>query len=351
MNAIIATALTKRYSVRGRGWAAKGAGFIGGVADVSFQVERSGAVAIIGRNGAGKSTLLRMLAGLARPSSGDLQVVGRRGCLLELGAGFVEEWSGNENARTTLTLLGMSPSEAASAMAFAEDFSELGHFLEKPVRIYSAGMRLRLAYSLVIAARPEVIIADEVLGVGDEAFQRKCSHHVLQFLRDGGTMVLATHNLYLAERLCQTAIWLDAGRARAQGSCHEVTKAYLAHLEASDGCDTGSTARRRTDAGPSIWIDGQPREGANVPFAMPLRIVVGADEGGRIEVRRPNGTLVLSLDSPGVGTSEITHPSLLPGRYFVRLVDKEARVLDEISISCVGERRELGTVYLEHQWT
>jgi ABC-type molybdate transport system ATPase subunit len=196
-----------------------------------------------------------------------------------------------------------------------------------------------------------VIIADEVLGVGDEAFQRKCSHHVLQFLKDGGTMVLATHNLYLAERLCQTAIWLDAGKVRAQGNCHEVTKAYRAHLECADASDVEAVSGTGADADPLIWIDGQPRRGATLQFSMPLRIVVGAKDRARIEVRRPNGTLVLSAESLGVGTSEIAHPWLLPGQYFVRLVGQGDRVLDEIPINCVGERRELGTVYLEHQWT
>jgi lipopolysaccharide transport system ATP-binding protein len=351
-NAITATALTKSYTVPGLRSAWGRSDRIRGVSEVSFCVARSGCLAVIGRNGAGKSSLLRILAGLSRPTSGLLEVAGRRGSLLDLGAGFIEEWSGRENARTTLTLLGMGPAQIRQAMEFVADFCELRDFLDRPVRIYSAGMRVRLAYSLVIACAPDIVVADEVLSVGDEAFQKKCSNHILRYLKDGGTMVLATHNLYLAERLCDAAIWLDDGRVRAQGACHDVTKAYSAYLEEEDRDDAPVAAPLPPDRRPQVWLAGhsRDREGAVVPFASELRVAVESEERARLEIRRMNGTLVFSIATQGRGIIAIDAPALLPGRYKLRLIGAGSRLLDERAIECVGQRRELGTVYLEHQW-
>jgi len=238
-------------------------------------------------------------------------------------------------------------------MGFVAAFCELGEFLGRPVRIYSSGMRLRLAYSLVIACEPEILITDEVLSVGDESFQRKCSHHILQHLNGGGTMVLATHNLYQAERLCDAAIWLDDGRVRAQGPCLEVTKAYKASLEEADSIHgTGmiqGIARARASV---LQIEGAvgEEESVEVQFGAPLRITVDFAQPTRLEIRRPNGTLVVSVAIPGHGTFEISRPHLLPGRYTVRSLGFGQRVLDEVGVKCVGQRRELGMVYLEHRW-
>ncbi|HEY8514994.1 MAG TPA: ABC transporter ATP-binding protein [Candidatus Binatia bacterium] len=363
-DAIVARGLTKSYAAPDRRWLRRER--IRGVTDVSFTLRRGGSLAIIGRNGAGKSTLLRMLAGLSRPTSGELRLEGRVGSLLDLGAGFVEEWSGEHNARVALALLGMSPSRVREAASFVAAFSELGDFLAQPVRIYSAGMRLRLAYSVAIAPRPEILIADEVLSVGDESFQRKCSQHIVEHLARGGTMVLATHNLYQAERLCDAAIWLEDGRVRAQGPCHDVTKRYRTAIEQAESvAHANAVARALARPGAMLRIDGAEigDDGAVVPFGTALRIVIdgaiAGSERGRLEIRRVDGTLVASLPVRGSGTFEIARPALLPGRYVVRLIGRagvgaatldEVATLDELTVDCVGERRELGTVHLDHQW-
>ncbi|MEW6268354.1 MAG: ABC transporter ATP-binding protein [Thermodesulfobacteriota bacterium] len=352
-NAIVARGLTKSYAAPDGRWLRRER--IRGVTDVSFTLRRGGSLAVIGRNGAGKSTLLRMLAGLSRPSAGELRLEGSTGSLLDLGAGFLEEWSGEQNARVALALLGLAPVRVRAAARFVAEFSELGDFLAQPVRIYSAGMRLRLAYSIAVTAEPEILIADEVLSVGDESFQRKCSHHILEHLARGGTMVLATHNLYQAERLCDAAIWLDDGRARMQGACHEVTKRYQAAIDERErAADAESAARRSASAPALLHVEGTTRadEPVTVPFGTVLRIGVGCVDGARLEIRRVDGTLVTALPAPGRGTVEIASPALLPGRYAVRLLGAAgARApLDELWLDCVGERRELGTVHLEHQW-
>lgn len=353
-DAIVARELYKSYAEPDRSWAWRRRGRIRGVSGLSFTLRRGGSLAIVGRNGAGKSTLLRMLAGLSRPSSGELHVYGRVGSLLDLGAGFVEEWSGDQNARGALALLGLPPARLSEALRFVARFSELGDFLERPVRIYSAGMRLRLAYSIAIATEPELLIADEVLSVGDEGFQRKCSHHILGHLARGGTMVLATHNLYQAERLCSEAIWLEGGCARLQGGCHEVTKGYRATIEQGDAVEVGTGTAAPACRGSLIRLEGAARGegGVTVPFGATLRMTIDGPPGARLEIRRIDGTLVSALDAPRRATLELQGPALLPGRYAVRLVATAGakHSLDEVWVDCAGERRELGTVFLEHQW-
>lgn len=336
------------------------------VADVSLRLEAGASVAVLGRNGAGKSTLLRLLAGTARPTRGTVRVDGRIGLLLDLGAGLVEEMSGEENAAASLRLIGLGSAAIAEALRFVREFADIGAFFEQPVRMYSQGMRLRLAYAAAIASRPDVLITDEVLAVGDEAFQRKCSRHMLDFVRGGGTLVLATHNLYLAEKLCETALWLDGGRARDVGACGRVAKAYRDALAPGwravaearpDGDGALRTRRAATLRVRAGGAESAPDRAAplRLQFDEAWEILVPAAHGAGarwIELDRPDGAVVARLAvEPRSGRFAVAAGVLLPGSYRLRLVDPAAGGPDaEVRLECVGARRELGSVLLAHHW-
>lgn len=330
---------------------------------VSLTMAEGEAVAIIGANGAGKSTLLRILAGFSQPTAGTLACDARRGTLLDLGAGLVEEWTGQANAVSALTLQG----EPLTRLDEIARFAEIGAFFQQPVRTYSTGMRLRLAYALAIGLSPQVIIADEIVAVGDESFQRRCALELQRFLADGGTLVLATHNLYLAEKLCQRALWLDHGRVRQAGATREVTAAYRETALARSRPPAGSKPVRRTTE--------LERPSSEIGAAL-LTIESAADEGGRnvvttgntwclrilgevesdrwIDLRHADGTLVSRLHPQG-GSVEFPSCSLLPGRYVLELYERcggtpgETMRAREVLL-VRGTRRELGCVLLEHEW-
>ena len=194
--------------------------------DVSFNVETGRAVGIIGRNGSGKSTLLKLIAGIGKPTMGKIRVNGRISALIELGAGFHPEISGRENIFINGMMLGLSRREVASQFDAIVAFAELEDFIDAPVKTYSSGMYMRLGFSVAIHVDPDILLIDEVLAVGDEAFTHKCLDKFSEFRRRGKTIVLVTHSLDLIERLCDEAIWLDQGLVKAQGDPRRVVDAY-----------------------------------------------------------------------------------------------------------------------------
>jgi lipopolysaccharide transport system ATP-binding protein len=215
------------------------------IRDVSFELEAGGSLGLVGDNGAGKTTLLAMLAGATCPTEGELSVRGRRGAILELGAGFHPEFTGRENIFLVGVAQGMSGAEIAGRVDEIVDFSELGEFIEQPVRTYSSGMFLRLAFSIATASDPDVLIVDEALAVGDQRFQLKCTERISRFVERGGTLVFCSHNLYQVKKLCRQALWLDHGVVQAQGPSAEVCDAYW------------DRARARVLAGHTGTSDGQ----------------------------------------------------------------------------------------------
>ena len=194
--------------------------------DVSFSVARGECFGIIGRNGSGKSTLLRVIARVLRPTAGRIWVRGRVAPLLELGAGFHGELTGRENVFLNGTLLGHPRAEVARRLDWIVSFAELWDFIDAPLRTYSTGMVARLAFATATAWEPEILLVDEILAVGDEAFRRKCRERMEGFLRGGTTIVLVSHDMQLVRELCQRALWLDGGRARALGPSAAVTAEY-----------------------------------------------------------------------------------------------------------------------------
>jgi len=202
--------------------------------DVSFEVPRGGALGLIGENGAGKSTLLKIVAGTTRASSGSIDLQGTVASILELGMGFHPEFSGRENARMNAALLGLSGVQIRRRLPEIRDFSELGDFFDRPVRTYSSGMLLRLAFSVATHCDADVLIVDEALAVGDGYFQKKSVDRITEFQRRGGTLLFCSHALYYVALLCDRAIWLKNGEAAAQGDALTVVRAYETFLQEKD---------------------------------------------------------------------------------------------------------------------
>ncbi|MDA8239741.1 MAG: ABC transporter ATP-binding protein [Nitrospiraceae bacterium] len=202
--------------------------------DINFSVRKGESFGIIGENGAGKSTLLKMLSRTLKPTSGELSVHGRLAALLELGAGFNPELTGEENIYLNAYLMGLTQKEVDRKKEEIIDFSELGDFIKRPVKTYSSGMHVRLAFSIATSIDPEILIIDEALSVGDQHFQKKCIDRMMQFRKEGKTIFFCSHSLYLVQELCGRAVWLKNGKLEKIGSAPETINAYNDWVRAKD---------------------------------------------------------------------------------------------------------------------
>ena len=196
--------------------------------EVTFRVDQGETLGIIGENGAGKSTLLRILAGIVRPDRGDCRVEGRISTLLELGAGFDPECTGLENLRMQAALLGFSKSEINERRRAILEFADIGDFIRQPVKTYSSGMMVRLAFAIAVSAEPDVLIIDEALAVGDIFFQAKCFAKLKEYKNKGTTIVFVSHDLISVKKLCDRVIWLEKGKIREEGEAGMICEKYLA---------------------------------------------------------------------------------------------------------------------------
>jgi lipopolysaccharide transport system ATP-binding protein len=180
----------------------------------------------VGRNGAGKSTLLGLVAGLARPDCGRIAVEGRVAALLELGSGFHPDLTGFENLRLNASLLGLSRRRTEEVAGAIAEFADIGDFLREPLRTYSTGMLMRLAFAIAIHVDPDILIVDEVLAVGDQAFQQKCFERIRSFRSEGKTLLFVSHATQLVREICNRGLWLEHGKVRMDGAAAEVLEAY-----------------------------------------------------------------------------------------------------------------------------
>lgn len=199
--------------------------------NVSFRLKQGESLAIVGRNGAGKSTLLSLVAGLTAPVEGRVSVSGRAAALLELGAGFHPDLTGVENLRLNASLLGLSRNRTAEVFDSIVSFADIGDFIYEPIRTYSMGMTMRLAFAVAIHVDPDILIVDEVLAVGDQGFQEKCQERIRRFKAEGKTLLFVSHSGPLVRQLCDRALWLERGRVLRDGSAGEVLDAYSAASE------------------------------------------------------------------------------------------------------------------------
>ncbi|HZR83313.1 MAG TPA: ABC transporter ATP-binding protein [Candidatus Binatia bacterium] len=248
------------------------------VEDASFEIEPGTALGLVGDNGAGKSTLLAMVARASVPTTGRIEVTGRIGSILELGAGFHGEFTGRENIFLAGAAQGMTRDDLARRADDIVAFSELGEFIEQPMRTYSSGMFLRLAFSLATAADPDVLVIDEALAVGDQRFQAKCTDKILRFLADGGTLLFCSHNLYQVKKLCDRALWLDHGRVVAYGPAADVCDAYAdrtrGRMIAQRSGLASSEARPMVRVTAVRAVDGQGRPLRRIETGEPATVEV-----------------------------------------------------------------------------
>ena len=205
--------------------------------DISLTIAAGSFFGLVGHNGSGKSTLLRLMAGIYRPTTGEIATRGRLSALLELGAGFHPDLTGRENVYLNGAMLGLGRRQMAAAMDAIVDFSGVGVQIDAPVKIYSSGMYARLGFAVAVNVDPEILLVDEVIAVGDEEFQQRCLHHMDQLRASGTTIVLVSHDTALVRQLCDCAGWLDHGRLRAVGDPDEVVDAYLCHVASGDTGD------------------------------------------------------------------------------------------------------------------
>src|SRR5438445_3846127 len=195
--------------------------------DISFEIKHGEVVGVIGRNGAGKSTLLKILSRITEPTTGRVEIYGRIGSLLEVGTGFHGELTGRENIYLNGAILGMRRGEIENKFDQIVAFAEVEKFIDTPVKRYSSGMYVRLAFAVAAHLEPELLIVDEVLSVGDAAFQRKCLGKMSDVAREGRTVVFVSHNMIAVQQLCHRAVWLDEGRIRCDGPSTHVVAEYL----------------------------------------------------------------------------------------------------------------------------
>lgn len=238
------------------------------LSDVNFKVERGHALGVVGQNGAGKSTLLKILSGTTDPTTGRYRLAGHVASLLELGAGFHPEFSGRENIYLNGTLLGLSRKELNKLYPEMLEFSELGEFIDRPLRTYSSGMAMRLGFSVAVHLDPEILIIDEVFAVGDMHFAKKCADKVYDFRRRGKTIVFCSHSLYDVRQLCDVCIWLDHGTVRQIGDSVTVTNDYAAFSRSLDA----------NERNPGEWYAKAPAR-EDLPHIEAVRIYkMGTDE-------------------------------------------------------------------------
>lgn len=322
--------------------------------DVSFEMSPGEVVGIIGRNGAGKSTLLKILSRITEPSSGKVELYGRVGSLLEVGTGFHSELSGRENIFLNGSLLGMSRNEIRAKFDEIVAFSEVEKFIDTPVKRYSSGMYVRLAFAVAAHLDPEILILDEVLSVGDAAFQKKCLGKMSEVSKDGRTVIFVSHNMSTIIRICSRCILINGGRIEADGPVDSVIKRYLESSSRHDGAcsfpiDPAKAAQftrlelltKEGDVGAAfdyryeITISAEYVVRQPVPQGL-LGIRVSTADGLPIftshHVDKLDPAAAANALTPGTYRTQITIPSnfLLPGSYILTaaIVDGNMRLID-----------------------
>jgi lipopolysaccharide transport system ATP-binding protein len=349
------------------------------LSDVSLEVLKGQSLGIIGENGAGKSTLLKVLTGVIQPSCGTVEVNAKTAALLELGAGFQPEFSGMDNVRMKASLLGLSTAQLNERMDEILEFADIGEYIHEPVKHYSSGMVVRLGFAVVTASRPEVLITDEVLAVGDESFQKKCIRWIEDFLDGGGTLLMVSHSMYIVQKLCHKALWLQDGHVEQYGEAFPVTQSYLSWHESRRAEEKRQREEQLGDGGQYQirFIGFSDKEKAD-----DVKVNMGDDLFAEILVYSPDDRYpvlhvgIIRIDgTPVFGVTSDTEsakptrvsehlfrfrirfhePRLLPGSYYLRglAMDPEGlRVFDEQEriFQVNGKSIDVGIVSMPHEW-
>lgn len=345
---------------------------------VSLELARGESLGLIGENGAGKSTLLKIIAGVVKPSGGMLEVNGSIGALLELGSGFHPEYTGRENIFLAAALMGLSKSVITEKLSSIIEFADIGEHIDQPIKHYSSGMVVRLGFAVATAMRPDILITDEVLAVGDESFQKKCIRWIEDYLAGGGTLLLCSHSMFHIQTLCQKALWIHEGRPHMLGNSFDVTREYLTyHEEKNSQAVRGEQATNSSGVYQirSLWLEddaGSPAALASMGGALRICGVVHSPDGRApvilFGIVRADGTPVYGTHSNETDyrpnriapslfgfCARLSNIQLLPGKYTIRAhaLDPEGlRLFDtvETAVRITGQTRDYGLCRLEHEW-
>lgn len=286
--------------------------------DVSFELQRGECIGVIGDNGAGKSTLLKLLAGTLQPSHGRIDRVGRVTAILELGAGFHPDFSGRDNLYFAGSLIGINHDEMARLEPEIIDFCELGEALDRPVKTYSSGMTVRLAFALVTAVQPDVLIIDEALAVGDQNFQKKCVERITAFRNSGCTILFCSHSPYHIRHLCDRALWLKSGRVEQFGNTEAVLAAYDVHTRERE-IATGANAPDEPAQAMAVIASGEyPTDN----MAAGAHCSAGSPEQAAADGA---GACILSVDVAHLGEPVGKQPPVLQGQDLVVTIRARGR--------------------------
>ena len=357
--------------------------------DINLTVERGEVVGIVGRNGAGKSSLLQMVCGTVSASEGELAVQGRVAALLELGGGFDPNFTGMENIYMNAAVLGLKRTEVDAKLAEIVAFADIGDFIDQPVRTYSSGMFMRLAFAVATSVDPDILVIDEALSVGDGAFARKSFDRIMQLRDAGKTILFCSHSMYQVESLCTRAIWIESGRIKMQGSAAAVTSAYAASLEkrqethldnhldqppetAQAPVGTGRilsvTARADGLSGKELPLrsgksDLELRVSFVIDPALPAPgVAFGISDGGGRTVASAistNDAVRCTVDAQGHGSATVVFKQipLLKGRYEVTsfLTTEDGLhpyelIMQSVILNVTQAGLEQGVVSLPHHW-
>lgn len=350
------------------------------VRDVSFEARRGEALGIIGHNGAGKSTILKLLSNITSPSSGEIMINGRLSALIEVGSGFHPELTGRENIYLNGSILGMTRRHIASRLDSIVDFAGVRQFLDTPVKRYSSGMYVRLGFSIAAHLDPDILLLDEVLAVGDAAFQEKCLQRITEMKRAGTTIVFISHDLGAVERLCDRVLLMQRGEVIGDGDPHEIVAQYqtVAASKSNAPSDTSMANQERLVEVRSLsFQDSQGEEATALrtgdPFTASLNFLSHAHlkdvvfelffysadgelqcqcttevSGGRIDLKQGPGTI--KFDGQGL--------ALMPGIYYTDIVIKERgspKFFDWTQFNFTALRVDPGKLvrgkyYVPHQW-
>jgi lipopolysaccharide transport system ATP-binding protein len=358
--------------------------------DVTFEIRQGDRLGIIGRNGAGKSTLLKILSRITEPTEGRVTIKGRVASLLEVGTGFHPELTGRENVYLNGSILGMRRSEIRRKFDEIVAFAEVAKFLDTPVKRYSSGMYVRLAFAVAAHLEPEILVVDEVLAVGDAQFQRKCLGKMEEVAKQGRTVLFVSHNMAAVENLCQRGIVLSQGRVVFDGRASDAIEHYMRGLAQAGTWDLRSRKDRKGEGGIQVvrlTISGdRGEERSAFPVGADVRFELGYD--GSVDVTAPRvilgvydsmGVGIARFDTdvaPGIGralpnvgriTCDVPGMSLTPGRYFVSVAMFSSGVMQDHVVAAASfevvesdyfgsgktfdeNESRLTKVYLRHRW-
>ena len=347
--------------------------------NINLDIARGQSLGIIGENGAGKSTLLKVLTGVTQPTQGRVLVHAKIAAMLELDAGFDPDLSGMDNVHMKASLMGLTKKELDDRLDEILEFADIGEYINEPIKHYSSGMVVRLGFAVITACKPDLLITDEILAVGDESFQKKCIRWLEHFIKQGGTLLLVSHSMHVVQNLCQKALWIHDGSIEQYGDALPVTQAYLAWHEKRSAKEAQERIRATGDGGYyRIEKFTLVPEQANAPpkFAMDETLIIelqiySPDDRppvGVVGVVGTDGTPVYGVISDNEDIAPVkladhyyrfrirfTNLNLLPGSYKLtgHSMDPEGlRMFDksQIAFTITGNTEESGFIRLSHEW-